>query len=217
MSNTDGFIDEVIEEVRRDRLFAFFRKYGWLVLLVVLAIVGGVAWNEWNKAQQAAAARAFGTEVQAALSLNDPAVRAKALESLKATGGRGAILNLLAAGSAVEANDMAAAEAALKAVAGDASLGPAFQDLAALKAVIVQQQTTPAADRIAALKPLAEAGRPYRPLAMEQLALIAVEQGDTAGAITQFKAILQEPQVTPGLRRRATAMIVALGGDPTKN
>lgn len=217
MSDTDGFIDEVIEEVRRDRLFAFFRNYGWVVVLVLVAIVGGVAWREWSKAQQAAEARAFGSQVQAALALNDPAARAKALESLQATGGRAAILHLLAAGAAVEANDLKAAETSLNAVAGDASLSPAFRDLAALKAVLVQEQTTPAADRIAALKPLAEAGRPYRPLAMEQLALIAVEQGDKAGAITQFKAILQEPQVTPGLRRRATAMIVALGGDPLKN
>ena len=29
MSDTDSFIDEVTEEVRRDALFAQFRRYGW--------------------------------------------------------------------------------------------------------------------------------------------------------------------------------------------
>ena len=33
MSNPDSFIDEVTEEVRRDRLFAVFRKYGWIGVL----------------------------------------------------------------------------------------------------------------------------------------------------------------------------------------
>ena len=31
MANNDGFINEVSEEVRRDRLYAFFRKWGWLI------------------------------------------------------------------------------------------------------------------------------------------------------------------------------------------
>ena len=30
MSNPDSFIEEVTEEVRRDKLFALFRKYGWI-------------------------------------------------------------------------------------------------------------------------------------------------------------------------------------------
>ena len=42
MSNPDSFIDEVTEEVRRDRLFAIFRKYGWIGAVLVALIVGGV-------------------------------------------------------------------------------------------------------------------------------------------------------------------------------
>ena len=44
MSETDSFIDEVTEEVRRDKLFALFRKYGWIGIAAVLLIVGGAAW-----------------------------------------------------------------------------------------------------------------------------------------------------------------------------
>ncbi|MFD1808819.1 hypothetical protein ACFSHQ_13850 [Gemmobacter lanyuensis] len=40
MSNPESFIDEVTEEVRRDKLFATFRKYGWIGILAVLGIVG---------------------------------------------------------------------------------------------------------------------------------------------------------------------------------
>ena len=56
MSDTDSFIDEVTEEVRRDRLFGLMKRYGWIAALAVLLIVGGAAWNEWRKAQDRAAA-----------------------------------------------------------------------------------------------------------------------------------------------------------------
>ena len=58
MSNPDSFIDEVTEEVRRDRLFAMFRKYGWIGVLIVVFIVGGAAVNEWRKSSAEARAEA---------------------------------------------------------------------------------------------------------------------------------------------------------------
>ena len=41
MSDTDSFIDEVSEEVRRDRLFVLMRKWGWIPILLVVLLVGG--------------------------------------------------------------------------------------------------------------------------------------------------------------------------------
>ena len=49
MSDTDSFIEEVSEEVRRDRLFRLFRKYAWLAILLVVLIVAGAALNEYRK------------------------------------------------------------------------------------------------------------------------------------------------------------------------
>ena len=45
MSNSETFIDEVTEEVRKDQLFGYIRKYGWIAVLAVLAIVGGTAFS----------------------------------------------------------------------------------------------------------------------------------------------------------------------------
>ena len=52
MSDTDRFIDEVTEEVRRDRLFALMRRWGWVAVLIVALIVGGGGWYEWQKHQR---------------------------------------------------------------------------------------------------------------------------------------------------------------------
>ncbi len=60
MSDTDSFIDEVNEEVRRDRFYGLLRRYGWIAVVAVVAIVGGAAWNEYSKAQERAQAEALG-------------------------------------------------------------------------------------------------------------------------------------------------------------
>ncbi len=85
MSQSESFIEEVTEEVRRDRLFGLMRRYGWIAILVVLALVGGAAWNEWRKAQDAAAAQAAGDALIAALSADDSAARVSALREVEAT------------------------------------------------------------------------------------------------------------------------------------
>ena len=51
MSESESFINEVTEEVRRDRLFRLARRYGWIAVVAVLVIVGAAAVNEWRKAQ----------------------------------------------------------------------------------------------------------------------------------------------------------------------
>lgn len=214
MSDTDSFIEEVTEEVRRDQLFTMFRKYGWIAILAVLLLVGGAAWKEWQAARERAAAEAFGDSVLAAQDANDAAARAKALSAVKAKGGQAAVVDLLAASAAQDAGDSKAALAKLDAIAADDTLPVAYRDLAVLKKVLIAgDQMTPDA-RKAALEPLSQPGRPYRPLALEQIALLAVAAGDGKSAIDQFNEILQESDVTPGLRRRATQMIVALGGTP---
>ncbi|PQO23358.1 hypothetical protein C2I36_08430 [Rhodobacteraceae bacterium WD3A24] len=213
MSNPESFIEEVTEEVRRERLFGYLRRYGWIGILAVLLIVGGAAYNEWRKASEQAAAEAFGTRVLGALDAADRPARAEALAAIEAEGGRAAILNLLRAAEAVEAGDDAAALSALADVAGNEDLPASYRQLATLKRVIVGGADLPAQERETALSGLAQPGQAFRPLAMEQLALLRLEQGEESAAIELLRELLDTPDVTPGLRRRATQLIVALGGE----
>lgn len=215
MSDTDSFIDEVTEEVRRDRLFAAMRRYGWIGILLVVAIVVGAAVNEWQKARAEAEARAFGDALTAAMSAETPAARAEALEAVPAAGPeRAALQGFLAAASALEAGDMPAALAAWDAIAAEGALPVTYRHLALLKRVVAAGAEMPASERGAALETLAAAGAPYRMLALEQQALDLVAAGETEAAVERLRALLQEPGVTSGLRRRATQLMVALGAEP---
>jgi len=210
VSNPESFIEEVTEEVRRDRLFALFRKYGWIGVLGVGLIVGGAAVTEWRKASNRAAAQAFGDAVMVALEQDTAPARRAALAAVPASGGRAAILNLMLASDPTD--DRAGTLAALDQVAADATLPASYRDLAVLRRVVVAGAEMALADRRAALDPIAAPGRPFRPLALEQLAYLLVEAGDTAGAIAALQALSQDQEAPSGLRQRATQMIVALGG-----
>ena len=215
MSNPESFINEVTEEVRRDKLFGYFRRFGWIGIVAVLLIVGGAAYREYQIAAKLAESKAFGDAVLAALDQEAAAARSTALAAVQAPGQRQALLNLLQ--STDPETDKAATLAALTAVADDATLPASYRDLAVLRRVIVAGTDLPAADRRALLDPIAAPGRPYRPLALEQLALLSVETGDTAAAITALEALRQDQEATPGLRRRVEQVIVALGGKPATN
>ena len=56
-NQNDSFIDEVTEELRRDRLYGAMRRYGWIGVLLIVVIVGGAAWREYSLARDRAAAQ----------------------------------------------------------------------------------------------------------------------------------------------------------------
>ncbi len=210
MSNPDSFIEEVTEEVRRDRLFRLFRKYGWVGIVLILGLVGGTGWTEWTKSRDAARAQAFGDALIDALDQGTPDERREALAAVPSDAEQTAILNLIL--SADPAEEKATALAALDKVAADASLSPTYRDLAVLRRVLVAGAEQPIADRRAALDGIAVAGRPYRVLAAEQLAYLLIEDGKTEEAIAALTALLQDQEASGALRARATQVITALGG-----
>ena len=213
MSNTDSFIDEVSEEVRKDQLFGYMRKYGWIAVLVVLALVGGTAFSEIRKAQSEAAAKSTGDAILSALEMDDDAARAAALQAVEAEGGAAAVTGLLAGADLVETGEAGAATQTLNAVALQDDAPQVYRDLAALKAAMIADGPLSADDRRATFERLAAPGATFRLVAQEQLALMNVANGETALALEQFAAIAQDAEVTQGLRDRAFAMIVALDGD----
>ncbi|MFC3087004.1 hypothetical protein [Tabrizicola soli] len=212
MSNPDSFIEEVTEEVRRDRLFGLFRKYGWIGVLLVLGIVGGAAWNEWSKSRAEARAEAFGDALIDALDLGSPEERRAALAAIPADGQQGAILNLILASDPKA--DQPATLAALDAIIADASLPVSYRDLATLRRVLVAGAGMELADRRSALQAIAAPGRPYRTLAEEQLAYLLIEEGQTEAAITALQALMQDQEASGALKARAGQVVTALGGTP---
>jgi hypothetical protein len=212
VSNTDSFIEEVSEEVRRDKMFKLMRRYGWIGIAVVVLIVAGAGYNEWRKAQTIAAAQAFGNSVLDALSSDESAKRVEALQAIEVNGAAGAVLAMLQAAETQSDSDPVAAAELLQQIADDAEMPVVYRELATLKRTIIMGDRLSVDERRNLLLGVAVPGSSFRLLAEEQLALLDIESGDTQGAIPRLLAIISDSEITPGLRNRATQLIVALGG-----
>lgn len=214
MNNNDSFIDEVSEEVRRDRLYSVLSRYGWVIAALVILVVGGAAVNEWRKLHSASRAEAAGDAFRAAFAEADPATRAGMLGDLAAAGAQGAVLARVAeAGADLDAGKTDAAAGTLDTVAGDGAAGELYRSLAALERVMVLGPAMDASERQAALELLTNPGAPFRALALEQRALMHLEAGDKAAAITDLEAALAEPQTTEALTGRVRQLVIASGGE----
>jgi hypothetical protein len=215
MSNSDTFIDEVTEELRRDQMLAKLKRYGWIAVLVVLLIVGGAAFNEYRKAQTRAQAEALGDAILAALDRGEAAERVEGLQGVEvADPPAAAVLALLTASEQVAADNLAGAVANLDAVAQNGEIPRIYREIAQFKSLTLQAETMPAEERSQRFEALANAGNSLGLLAQEQLALISIQEGDTEAALSRYQAILNDAQVTPDLQQRALQVIVALGGEP---
>ena len=208
MSNTDSFIDEVTEEVRRDRLFGYFRRYGWIPAVVIVALVAGTAYNEWSKAQVAQVAQARGDALLDALELEDEAERAAAFSALAREDEDALVAKFLAAGVETEqAVDL------LRSVADDGRQPQYIRDLARLKMASTEGLLT--LDEAAAiLAELSEPGGVYRNVATELLVAVELQRGDTAAALALLQAHVQDAEASSEQIQRMGELIEALGAIP---
>lgn len=214
MSDTDSFIDEVTEEVRKDQLYAYLRRYGWIAILVIFAIVGGTAFNEFRQAQDRAQAEELGDALIAALEEPDAVSRAGALSAVEAQSPGGqAVRDFLLAAEETAAGRTEAAVSTLDALAANGDVPDIYRQIASFKSLTLQSDTLSVEERRLSFESLASPDAPLRLLAQEQLALIDIQQGDTDAAIARLRNLLLDPEATADLQQRAQQAIVALGGE----
>ena len=211
MSETDSFIEEVTEAVRRDQLFRFARKWGWIPILLILLVVGGTAWHEWQQSREVARAEDLGDRVLAALKIEQPEARATALADIQADGTAGALVQMISAGE-IATTDPKAAGALLEAVAANAALPALYRDTAVLKLTMIRDFPMMSDERIKRLEALTAPGAPLRLLALEQIALLQAERGEKDAAIATARSIAEDAEASASLRQRAEQLVIVLGG-----
>lgn len=213
MSDTDSFIEEVTEEVRKDRLYGYLRKYGWIAVTFVLIAVGAAGYLEWSKYQSTQKAQVLGDAMADALHAENLSDQIAALEALKdEAGSASVILALQKAALLVEDNQTAAAVTILETVAENTEIAQVYRDVATFKAVILKGDDLSPQERLAALEPLAAPGNAFRALALEQIAVAKLDTGDTQATIDQLNELLNEPNVSNIMRQRIVQFLVSLGG-----
>jgi len=222
----ETFLREVDENLRRDQLEDFFKRYGsWLVVAVVvfLAASGGFIWWKQHEIQRSA------EEVEALAAIYKDVGSGKMdqapqqLADLSKSGSKAvrASASFARAAIAIQQNDTKLAVSTYKSIADDSDLPSAYRDAALIRQTALEFDQLQPADVIARLKPLAKAGDPWFGSAGEMTALALVKQGKRQEAGQLYAAIAKDPGVPQTIRARAIQVAGSLGVDassaiPTK-
>lgn len=216
MSDTDSFIEEVSEEVRRDRLYNFFRKYAWVGVLVVLTIVGGTAFLEYQKATVKSKAEKVGSAVMKALEGSDEKERAELLANIESSNPEvKSIVAMLKAAEEIALQNYAAASKSLKTISEDSSIGQIYRDIAEFKFLLLSHDRVEDALLLTGFEKLASPGNPFRLLAEEQIAIIELKNRENDAAVAKLRSILEDAELTDTIRQRVTQLLISLGIDPS--
>jgi len=206
-------MQEVSEEVRKDRFYRILKKWGWVGIALIVALVGGASFNEWNKDSKINSARNLGDRVLAAIASKD-VIDLKEIE-IKNVSQDIFIKNLM---SVILFSDdkLDAAKKALEEIGGIPGITKTYKDLNAFKLglLLLKSGNLTGEERFGVFEALVEPGSPFRSLAKEQQALILIEQGKIELAIKTLVEITDDSETTDTLRRRVTQLRISLGSDP---
>lgn len=216
--NEEAFLREVDEEVRKQQIGDFWRRYGILLVVVVvisLASFGAYLWWQHDQHAKAGVAGEEFTKALADITQNRETAAKPVLDKLAASSNEGYAANarLTLAAVALTKNDPKAAIAQYKAIVADQSLAQPHRDLALIRQTAVEFDVLPPQQVIDRLKPLAVEGGPWFGSAGEMVALAYAKMGkrDLAGPL--FAALAKDANVPQTLRDRARRLAGVYGVD----
>jgi hypothetical protein len=211
-----NFIEEVDEEVRRDRAAKAWKRWSPAIIGFVLVILAGVAGYELWKGWQADRTAAAGARFSSALGLaqaGKPTEAATAFADLAKgdAAGYAQLARFQQAANLVEAKDITGAVAAYDALSGDSAAPAQFRDLARYLAVFHGLDTL-SLDQVKQRLSGIASDSPWAANARELAAVAELKAGNAEEARRQLTALADDPLVAAGLRGRAAELLAALGG-----
>lgn len=216
--DNESFYREVDEELRRERVTGFWRRYRFAVIggivLLLAAIAGGLYW--YNRQQEIAGERGeqlsqIFEDIQAG-KVDQASPKLDVLAKEGNDGFRAAAL-LTKADIALQTGDEATALTAFKAVAEDDGLAKPYRDLALVRQTAIEFDKLEPAAIVTRLGPLAKPGNSWFGSAGEMVAIAHLKQGKPELAAPIFAAMAKDEKLPASIRARAVGMAGALGVD----
>jgi hypothetical protein len=213
--------DEVEEQLRSERYKAMAAKVAPIVIgalvLALLVALGVWGWDSYRTKQTNTTSDAY----VEALTLRDTNQAAQAEAAFKSISEKGPkayrALALMQLGATALDRDDTKGAVALFDQAADLGVDPLIADAARLKSAFALMDTASYAETEGRLKTLAEEDRPYRSVAKEALAFAKLQNGDMAGARTDFTALTIALDSSEELRERARRVLQLIDAGTAKS
>jgi hypothetical protein len=215
---SDTFLREVDENLRRDRLRDFGKKYGnWIGVAVVLflAASGGFIWWQQHLVQRSEGQVEEISAIYRDIGAGKMANVSKQLDPLAESRSKAVRASALftAAAVALEQNDHKLAIAKYREIAGDDGLPKPYRDAGLIRQTALEFDQIKADEVISRLQPFAKPGNPWFGSTGEMTALAMIKQGKKDEAGRLFAAIAKDKTVPQSIRARAVQIAGSLGID----
>jgi len=210
--------DEVSEDLRADRTRALLRRYGGLLIAAAVAVVAGAGGYQAWKSHKATLANAEASQYLAAQALADgpPTAHSDALPGFAAVARDGSagyrtLARLRAAAIKAQNQDMPGALAQWADISADAAADPVLRDYATLQWALHQIDQGDTSLVETKLQQLTGPSAPWRVLALEGEALLALKQNNIDRARTLLKSLIADQNAPDGVRGRANGLLARIG------
>ena len=215
---SETFLREVDENLRRDQMRDFGKKYGgWLLAAVVLflAASGGWLWWQQHQLQRSGEQVEQLSEIYQNIGAGNSKGAAQQLEALSESGRKavGASAAFAGAALAIQQNDTKTAIAKYRELANESSLPQAYRDIALIRQTALEFDQIPPQEVVTRLEPLSKPGNAWFGTAGEMTAMAQIKQGKKAEAGRLFAAIAKDKNVSEPIRERAVQIAASLGVD----
>ncbi len=211
----DGFLREVEEELRRERLEKIWRQYGTYILIAAALIVFGVLGYKYLENSRITAAQTTGQRYEDALALASEGKEgsaAKEFEKLAAdgTGGYPSLARLQLAGALLKEGKKAEALVAYEALAKDANADEMLRSYAALQTAALRLGAADFTEMQNWLNPLMGDDSPWRYSARELMGLAAFKAGKSNEARTLLTPLLVDQKTPQSISQRAQIVLAEI-------
>jgi hypothetical protein len=203
----DSFLREVEEELRSDKLKAFWKRFAPFIIggavLIVLIVAANEAWKWWRDSSAAEASERYYTAISLAGSGDFSGAQA-AIDSIANDGPEGyaTLARFRAASLLAEQGDPQGAIAAYDALSSSLN-EPRLRELALILGAYIAVDHLDVAGVQARAGALASEESPFRNSAREALGLAYYKAGDLEAARENFEAIAADPAASQEMQVRA--------------
>jgi hypothetical protein len=204
VSENESFIEEVTEEVRRDKLYLFFKRYGWIPIVSILAIILGSIFVEIRSSRLQAESEQIGDFLS--VVLNDGALEIPSVIDPKSV-----VAIMLEAKILENKFEYEKAAVIYEKLLNTEGVKVSLQDFVRFKLLLFANSDP---DKVKKLfVDLINPDSSFNLLALEQKVLVNISENNLQEALSDINLLIADPKASQGMVSRANQIKKAIEAD----